>query len=128
MAEIVQTIWALIGRALDLLLALGDFLGTSSVSLPVSAFIGVSIVAFLMGLILGRMSRRAGSEVENSQRGREDRIVLDLEKLTPLGLSAEEEAEATVMDISHLRPEETAGETVPGELGGARHPGIAPQR
>jgi hypothetical protein len=128
MREALQTVQALIGQALDLLFALGDFLGTSAVSLPVPAFVGVSIVTFLMGLILGRISKKGGSEaLESSHQGRNDRVVLDLETLTPLGVSAEEEAEATVMDISHLRTGETAGEAMPDEVGGARHPGIASQ-
>ena len=129
MREALQTVQALIGQALDLLFALGDFLRTSSVSLPVPAFVGVSIVAFLMGLILGRISKKGGSEaLESSHQGRNDRVVLDLETLTPLGVSAEEEAEAKVMDISHLQAEKTAEGTLQSDLGRAQQPGIAPQR
>jgi hypothetical protein len=128
MTEVLQTVQALIERTLDLAFALGEFLATSSVSLPVPAFVGLSIVAFLMGLILGRISKKAGSTMEGSFQGRDDRVVLDLEKLTPLGLSAEEAAESSVMDISHLRAEQTASEATPGELGRARNPEIAPQR
>jgi len=129
MREALQTVQALIGQALDLLFALGDFLLTSAVSLPVPAFVGVSIVAFLMGLILGRISKKGGSEaLESSHQGRNDRVVLDLETLTPLGVSAEEEAEAKVMDISHLQAEETAEGTLQSDLGRAQQPGIAPQR
>ena len=129
MREALQTVQALIGQALDLLFALGDFLLTSAVSLPVPAFVGVSIVAFLMGLILGRISKKGGSEaLESSHQGRDDRVVLDLETLTPLGVSAEEEAEAKVMDISHLQAEETAEGTLQSDLGRAQQPGIAPQR
>ena len=129
MREALQTVQTLIGQALDLLFALGDFLRTSAVSLPVPAFVGVSIVAFLMGLILGRISKKGGSEAsESSHQGRNDRVVLDLETLTPLGVSAEEEAEAKVMDISHLQAEETAEGTLQSDLGRAQQPGIAPQR
>lgn len=129
MREALQTVQALIGQALDLLFALGDVLRTSAVSLPVPAFVGVSIVAFLMGLILGRISKKGGSEaLESSHQGRDDRVVLDLERLTPLGLSAEEEAEAKVMDISHLQAEETPEGTLQSDLGREQQSGIAPQR
>jgi hypothetical protein len=129
MREAPQTVQALIGQALDLLFALGDFLRTSAVSLPVPAFVGVSIVAFLMGLILGRISKKGGSEaLENSHQGRNDRVVLDLETLTPLGVSAEEEAEAKVMDISHLQAEETAEGTLQSDLGREQQTENAPQR
>ena len=129
MREVLQTVQALIGQALDLLFALGDFLLTSAVSLPVPAFVGVSIVAFLMGLILGRISKKGGSEaLESSHQGRDDRVVLDLERLTPLGVSAEEEAEAKVMDISNLQAEETAEGTLQSDLGRAQQTEIAPQR
>jgi len=129
MREALQTVQALIGQVLDLLFALGDFLRTSAVSLPVPAFVGVSIVAFLMGLILGRISKKGGSEaLESSHQGRDDRVVLDLETLTPLGVSAEEEAEAKVMDISHLQAEETAEATLQSDLGQGKQTEIAPQR
>jgi len=129
MRDALQTVQALIGQALDLIFALADFLRTSSVSLPVPAFVGVSIVAFLMGLILGRISKKGGSEaLESSHQGRDDRVVLDLERLTPLGVSAEEEAEAKVMDISNLQAEETAEGTLQSDLGRAQQTEIAPQR
>lgn len=129
MREALQTVQVLIGQALDLIFALADFLRTSSVSLPVPAFVGVSIVAFLMGLILGRISKKGGSEaLESSHEGRDDRVVLDLERLTPLGVSAEEEAEAKVMDISNLQAEETAEGTLRSDLGQAEQTEIAPQR
>lgn len=129
MREALQTVQALIGQALDLIFALADFLRTSSVSLPVPAFVGVSIVAFLMGLFLGRISKKGGSEaLESSHQGRDDRVVLDLERLTPLGVSAEEEAEAKVMDISNLQAEETAEGTLQSDLGQAKQTEIAPQR
>ena len=129
MRDALQTVQALIGQALDLLFALGDFLRTSAVSLPVPAFVGVSIVAFLMGLILGRISKKGGPDtLESSHQGRDDRVVLDLERLTPLGVSAEEEAEAKVMDISNLQAEETAGGTLQSDVGQAKQTEIAPQR
>jgi hypothetical protein len=82
-----------------------------------------------MGLILGRISKKGGSEaLESSHQGRNDRVVLDLETLTPLGVSAEEEAEAKVMDISHLQTEETAEGTRQSDLGQAEQTEIAPQR
>ena len=129
MRDALQTVQALIGQALDLIFALADFLRTSSVSLPVPAFVGVSIVAFLMGLFLGRISKKGGSEaLESSHQGRDDRVVLDLERLTPLGVSAEEEAEAKAMDISHLQAEETAKVTLQSDLGRAQQTEIAPHR
>jgi len=129
MREVLQTVQTLIGQALDLLFALGDFLRTSSVSLPVSAFAGVVLVAFLLGLLLGRVSKpKDRGVVESSKERRDERVVLDLETLTPLGVSAEEEAEAKVMDISHLQAEETAEGTLQSDLGRAQQPEIAPQR
>ena len=129
MREVLQTVQTLIGQALDLLFALGDFLRTSSVSLPVSAFVGVVLVAFLLGLLLGRVSKpKDRGVVESSRERRDERVVLDLETLTPLGVSAEEEAEAKAMDISHLQAEETAEGTLKSDLGRAQQPGIAPQR
>ena len=127
MRDALQTVQALIGQALDLIFALADFLRTSSVSLPVPAFVGVSIVAFLMGLILGRISKKGGPEtLESSHQGRDDRVVLDLERLTPLGVSAEEEAEAKVMDISGLRKEEAIEGTPPGLMDRQQRPETAP--
>jgi len=127
MREALQTVQALIGQALDLLFALGDFLRTSSVSLPVSAFVGVVLVAFLLGLLLGRVSKpKDRGVVESSKEWRDERVVLDLETLTPLGVSAE--AEAKVMDISHLQAEETAQGTPPGLMDKQPRPEAAPQR
>jgi hypothetical protein len=129
MREALQTVQALIGQVLDLLFALGDFLRTSSVSLPVSAFVGVVLVAFLLGLLLGRVSKpKDPGVVESSRERRDERVVLDLETLTPLGVSAEEEAEAKVMDISHLQAKETAEGTLQSDPGREPQPGIAPQR
>ena len=129
MREALQTVQALIGQALDLLFALGDFLRTSSVSLPVSAFVGVVLIAFLLGLLLGRVSKpKDRGVVESSEERRDERFVLDLETLTPLGVSAEEEAEAKVMDITHLQAEETAEGTPPGLMDRQQRPEAAPQR
>jgi len=129
MREALQTVQALIGPALDLLFVLGDFLRTSFVSLPVSAFVGVVLIAFLLGLLLGRVSKpKDRGVVESSKERRDERVVLDLETLTPLGVSAEEEAEAKVMDISHLQAEETAEGTPPGLMDRQQRPEAAPQR
>ena len=129
MKEALQAVHILGRQALDLLSALFDFLRTSSVSLPVPAFFGLSVVAFLMGLILGRISKRKDREGSESWRqGRDDRIVLDLERLTPLGLSAEEEAEADVMDITSVRAEQTAGGAPARNVGEAQQRQTAPRR
>jgi len=129
MREALQTVQALIGPALDLLFVLGDFLRTSFVSLPVSAFVGVVLIAFLLGLLLGRVSKpKDRGVVESSKERRDERFVLDLETLTPLGVSAEEKAEAKVMDISHLQAEETAKVTLQSDLGRAQQTEIAPHR
>jgi len=129
MREALQTVQALIGQALDLLFVLGDFLRTSFVSLQVSAFVGVVLIAFLLGLLLGRVSKpKDRGVVESSEERRDERVVLDLETLTPLGVSAEEKAEAKVMDISHLQAEETAEGTPPGLMDRQQRPEAAPQR
>lgn len=129
MREALQTLQVFVGQALDLLSALFDFLRTSSVSLPIPAFVAVSVVAFLMGLILGRLSKREEHDgSESSRQGQDDRVVLDLERLTPLGLSAEEETEASVMDITSLRAEQTTGGTPERDLGETQERQTAPQR
>ena len=130
MREALQTVQTLIGQALDLISALAaDFLRTSSVSLPVSAFVGVVLVAFLLGLLLGRVSKpKDHGVVESSRERRDERVVLDLETLTPLGVSAEEEAEAKVMDISNLQAEKTPEGTLQSDLGREQQTEIAPQR
>ncbi len=107
MKEVIKTVRVIVGQALDLASAFIDFLWTSSVSLPVLSFVGIILVAFLLGLLLGRILRRGGEEAFGDSREKEaDRVVLDLEKLTPLGLSPEEEEETQAMDISRLRPDE----------------------
>jgi hypothetical protein len=124
-----QTVAVIIGQVIDLVSALVDLLLTSMISLPAPAFIGIALVTFLLGLLLGRISKRDIPEaVENSEGKEEDRVVLDLEKLTPLGLSAEEEAETEVMDLSALRPEETTERTPPSDRWDRLGPGTAPGR
>jgi hypothetical protein len=128
MREALQTVQALIEPALDLLFVLGDFLRTTFVSLPVSAFVGVVLTAFLLGLLLGRVSKpKDRGVVESSKERRDERFVLDLETLTPLGVSAEKEAEAKVMDISHLQAEKIAEGTPPGLMDRQQRK-AAPQR
>jgi hypothetical protein len=124
-----QTVAVIIGQVIDLVSALVDLLLTSMISLPAPAFIGIALVTFLLGLLLGRISKRDIPEaVENSEgkEKEEDRIVLDLEKLTPLGLSAEEEAETEAMDLSALRPEERTERTAPSDRWDRLGPGTAP--
>lgn len=129
MREALQTIQALIGQALDLLSVLADFLRTSSVSLQVSAFVGVVLVAFLLGLLLGRVSKpKDPGSAESLNERRDERVVLDLERLTPLGVSEEEEVEAKVMDISGLRKADTVEGTSPDLMDSQQRPETAPQR
>ena len=124
-----HTVAVIIGQVTDLVSALVDLLLTSMISLPAPVFIGIALVAFLLGLLLGRISKRDIHEtVENSEGREPDRVVLDLEKLTPLGLSAEEEAETEAMDLSVLRPEETTERTPPRDRWDRLGPGTAPGR
>lgn len=129
MRELLRIVQVIVVQTLDLLSALADFLRTSSVSLPVSAFLGVILLALLLGLLLGRVSKPGDHGAsESSRERREERVALDLEKLTPLGLSAEEEVEAKVMDISHLRAEQTAEESLQSDPGRPQQTETAPQR
>lgn len=99
--------WAITGSALDLVAAFVDFLGVSSVSVPVLQFIVIILIAFLLGLLLGRITKRGVQNVvENSGEREGDRVLLNLERLTPLGPSEEEAAEHSVMDLSNLRPDQ----------------------
>ena len=124
-----QTVAVIIGQVIDLVSTLVDQLLTLVISLPASAFVGITIVSFLLGLLLGRISKRDIPEAVESSEGREaDRVVLDLERLTPLGLSAEEEAETEAMDLSVLRPEETTERTPPRDRWDRLGPGTAPGR
>jgi len=122
-----QTVAVIIGQVIDLVSTLVDLLLTSMISLPAPAFIGIALVTFLLGLLLGRISKRDIPEaVENSEGREAARVVLDLEKLTPLGLSAEEEAETEAMDLSALRPEERTERTAPSDRWDRLGPGTAP--
>lgn len=99
--------WAIIESALDLVSAFVDFLRASSVSVPALQFIGIVFVAFLLGLLLGRITkRRVQKAVESSNEREADRVLLDFERLTPLGPSEEEVAEKSAMDLSDLRPDQ----------------------
>lgn len=112
MAELRQIVEVILGQALNLVSDLVDFLWTSSISLPVLTFVGTIMVAFLLGLLLGRISKYEVPEVlDNSIAREEDRVVLDLERLRPLGLSTEEVVENQVMDISGSRPDERTEKT-----------------
>ena len=129
MEEVIQTIQVIVGQALDLISVFIDFLWASSVSLPVLSFVGIIIVAFLLGLLLGRISKGDIPEALENSEGREpDRVVLDLERLTPLGLSIEEEAETEAMDLSALRPGETIEGTSQADLHRRQRPETGPQR
>ena len=129
MEQIRQAGAVISGQVNDLVSALVDLLLTSMISLPAPAFIGIALVAFLLGLLLGRISKRDIPEaVENSEGREADRVVLDLERLTPLGLSAEEEAETEIMDLSALRPGETIEGTSQGNLHRRQRPETGPQR
>ena len=124
-----HTVAVIIGQVSDLVSALVDLLLTSMISLPVPVFIGIALVAFLLGLLLGRISKGDIPEaVENSEAREPDRVVLDLERLTPLGLSAEEEAETEAMDLSALRAGETIEATSEGDLHRRQRPETGPQR
>ena len=124
-----QTIQLVFWQVLDLVSAVADLLSTSSVALPVLAFVGIILVAFLLGLLLGRLSKHRVSEVSDfSKEGEVDRIPLDLEKLRPLGLSAEEEVEAGVMDISSMQSHETIEGTAQGDLHRRQRPETGLQR
>jgi len=116
MAELQQIVEVILGQALNLVSALVDFLWTSSISLPALTFVGINIIAFLLGLLLGRISKHEVPAVlDNSIAREEARVVLDLERLRPLGLSTEEVVENQVMDISGLRPDEGTERTARGD-------------
>jgi hypothetical protein len=99
--------WEIIERARDLVSAFVDFLRVSSVSVPAIQFVGIILVVFLLGLLLGRITkRRIYQAVEDSHERTADRVLLDFERLTPLGPSDEEAAESSAMDISDIRPDQ----------------------
>lgn len=89
---------------LDLVSVVADFVKTLSLSVSALQLIGIILIAFLLGLLLGRITKRGVQKaVEKSNEREADRVLLDFERLTPLGPS-EEEAEHPAMDISDLRP------------------------
>ncbi len=93
--------------ALDLLSAFADFVKTLSISVPALQFVGIVLVAFLLGLLIGRITKRGVQKaVENSNEREVGRVLLDFERLTPLGPSEEAEVDNSVMDISSLRPDQ----------------------
>ncbi len=107
--ELLQGIWLILVKGLELGIDLLDFLWSSSVSLPGPALAGLTAAVFLFGLVVGRISKRfAGGAhgVRDSGATGDERVVLDLARLRPLGLSAEEEVENEAMDISSLRSDE----------------------
>ncbi len=63
MEELRQTVEVILGQALNLVSDLVDFLWTSSISLPALTFVGINIIAFLLGLLLGRISKHGVPEV-----------------------------------------------------------------
>jgi hypothetical protein len=96
--------WTMIESALDLVSSVVDLLSVSSVSVPVLQFIGIVIIVLLLGVLLGRMTKRGIRETaEHSREQEESRVSLDFERLTPLGPSKEEAAGHPTMDISTLR-------------------------
>lgn len=103
--------WAITGSALDLVAAFVDFLEVSLVSVPVLQFIGIILIAFLLGLFLGRITKRGVQKVaENSHEPEVDRVSLDFQRLTPLGPTVEEVTEHSAMDLSNLRPDRISQE------------------
>lgn len=97
----------MMATALDLFSAFADFVMVSSVSVSALQFIGIILVVFLLGLLLGRITKRGGQNVvESSHEQEANRVLLDFERLTPFGPSEEEETEHSAMDISKLRPDQ----------------------
>ncbi|MDE2059259.1 MAG: hypothetical protein KGL31_10225 [candidate division NC10 bacterium] len=104
--------WAIIESALDLVSAFVDFLRISSVSVSAVQLLGIILVVFLLGLLLGRITKRGVQKAAENLNEREaDRVLLDFERLTPLGPSEEEAAENSVMDISGIRPDQIRKES-----------------
>lgn len=95
--------WAIMETAFDLVSVFVDFLVVSSVSVSVLQFGGIILVTFLLGLLLGRVTRRGIQKaVEYSHKREGGRVFLEFEKSIPLGPSKEEEAENSAMQISDL--------------------------
>ena len=123
MEELRQIVEVILGQALNLVSALVDFLWTSSISLPALTFLGINIIAFLLGLLLGRISKHeVPGALDDSIAREEARVVMDLERLRPLGLSREEVKENRVMDISGLRPDERTEKAARGDRRDRRGP------
>ena len=121
-----QATLLIVWQVLDLVSAVADLLRTSSVSLPVLPFVAIIVTAFLLGFLLGRISKHQRSEGSeySTERGA-DRVILDLERLTPLGLSVEDEVEAHVMDISAIRPDQATERAGRGDRWDRPGPGAA---
>ncbi|HWQ68952.1 MAG TPA: hypothetical protein VN494_03185 [Patescibacteria group bacterium] len=99
--------WTTIESAFDLVSAFIDFLMVSSVSVPALWLAGIILVAFLLGVLLGRITkRRIQHAVEHPGERTTDRVLLDFERLTPLGPSQGKATEHSVMDISGLRSDQ----------------------
>jgi len=129
--ELLQGIWSILVKGFELGIDLLDFVWSSSVSLPGSALAGLTAASFLFGLLLGRISRRsvgAAQRTGDSRRTGDERVVLDLARLRPLGLSAEEEVENEAMDISDLRHDEVAEEPSASERSEESRKGSPPKR
>jgi phage shock protein PspC (stress-responsive transcriptional regulator) len=105
--ELIRGALAALAHAYDLSRALVDLLWTASVPISAPTLLGLTVAGFLLGLLVGRLSARRGQDlVDSHARVGQDRVVLDLARLRPLGLSAEEEAESDVMDISDVQEEQ----------------------
>lgn len=97
--------WSIIESTLDLVSAFVDFLKVSSVSVSALQLIGIVLVAFLLGLLLGRITKRGVRQaVESAHEQEAGGVSLNIERLTPLG-SLEEKPDNPTMDISDLRPD-----------------------
>jgi hypothetical protein len=108
---------AIIESALDLISAFIDFLRVASVSVPALQLVGIILVAFLLGVLLGRITkRRVQRAVEHAVEPGADRVLLDFERLTPLGSSQEKVIENSAMDISDLRADQTPKGLAGGNL------------
>lgn len=110
MRELQHATQVMIPWMLALLSEFVEHVQRGVIAMPTPTFVGIISVAFLLGLLLGRMSKHAVRDAsEDSFKGAPSRVVLDLERLTPLGMSAEEETESQAMDISALRHDEAGG-------------------
>lgn len=100
--------WAIIESALDLVSAFIDFLRVASVSVPVLQLVGIIFVVFLLGVFVGRIAkRRVQRAAEHANEPGANRVLLDFERLTPLGPPLEKAIENSAMDISDLRTDRT---------------------